>query len=867
MSKRTAPAVTLNAGISLPKGTEQSFAPIIIKYLLLLTGCLGSVFSFLSCVDIEVSRAAVAASAVISCGIFTLAFNVKPKLYGAASSSAAGIFLLLTYIFKDEICGGTANSVSIYLARVREQFRDEPFIPVLEPDLAYYHSTVFFVFVTVLLCMTAAYFMTKQCLTVGVGFPILLLPIGTLMFGLEPNYAAFTSVIAVCAAAFAVDISSSEKIAAEKCGAAIFGSGLSAAVTAAVCFSGIILAVKFFDYERPQQVEDMYNQITGHIENGDIQNAISEIVTIAVKNTGSGGAINHGKLGEYDDISFDGETVLTATLPKSSETVYLRGFVGSVYTGRSWENLPNSKLRELSEIEENFTLAGLSPLLMDSYNLKYSLDASLPRYSFAIKNVSAGRDCLYMPYNLVPESVSRYSVRGDSGFEGGKTSWIGQYYDPSGYYSYQNLFWKKWSSPSAVAGDEAVYRQFVYENYMDVPRSFDPQVIFDERYYSYITSEELMTGKSTLDEMTVFSRKLYYIKNWLKDNCEYSLSAGKLPLGEDFVNYFLENRKGSCSHFASAAAVMCRYAGIPARYVEGYIIKPKDFPAQIQTGQPASVEVTDARGHAWVEIYIDGFGWYPVEFTSGYGNVRTAIPTATLPLFEEEETETFTEETVTEISGQEENPQPSTVTAVVTTGENQTPAAAEVSEQNEQSEITVTAAPAEEQAVTETTAPQEQSVGFGIFGIKGGNHVDIYYDLTPLFWRALTVLMIPVLVVLRRAAVTALYRKKCASGEKAAALAAYKKFGRLTRIMKLPKQGGLDYGEYESVLTERAPLLADGTAKAVINAALKASFGGSQLTANEAEEAVLAVNTLAKRCCETQSKFGKFLLKYFYCIL
>lgn len=875
MSKKAVSAVQLSASLNLPKRSEQSFAPLIIKYLLLLAGCLGSVFSFLSCFEITVGYGAVVAAAVISCGIFTFALNMKPKLSGIASTAAAAVFLLLTYIFRDEICGGLANSLSIYLARIRENFRSEPFIPLLEPELADYHSTVFFVFFTVLLSLLTAYLMSRSCFAAGISFPILLLPIASLMFGLEPNYIAFTAVVAVCTASIAFEISSSEKIAAEKCGSAVFSSGLAAAVIGAVCFTGIIFAVKLFGYERPQKIDEIYNNVTGQIENVDIQEAIDKIVTVAIKKTGSGGAINHGKLGEFGDISFEGDTVLQVSIPKSGETVYLRGFVGSVYTGRSWEDLPNSKLRELDEIAGNFTLNGLSPLLLDSYNLKYSRDASapsstLPQYSFAVKNISASDDYLYMPYNLVPESVSRYTIQNDSSFEGGEKSYIGQYYDPANHYGYQNLFWKRWNIPAPVAADEAAYRRFVYENYMDVPTSFAPEEIFDDGYYQYITAEEFMTGKSTLDEMTVFNRKLYYIKNWLKNNCEYSLSAGKLPLGEDFVNYFLDNRKGSCSHFASAAAIMCRYAGIPARYVEGYIIKPKDFPYGTQTGQSATVDVTDARGHAWVEIYIDGFGWYPIEFTSGYGNIRTAIPTETVPLPEEAETETVTEETETE--EQEEDPAAeTTVTNVAPDGN--APTTTLVQEENPASVSETVSSPANEETspnMTETTEPQEpqeKTVGFGIFGIKGGNHVDIYYDLTPLFIGGLAVLLIPVLIILRRILIVMLYRKKCGEGKKSAAFAAYKKFGRLVKIMKLPAQGGLDYSEYEKTLSDRTSLLSDGTAKVVIDAALKASFGGGQLTDDESREAVFAVNSLAKRYYGTQNKFGKFLLKYFYCIL
>lgn len=874
MKNNTGAAVKLSASLNMPKKSEQSFAPIIIKFTLALLGCLGSVFSFLSCFSVAVSNFVVVVSAVISCMVFTFTLSLKPKLTGIASLSAAGVFLVLTYIFRYEICGGIANTVSIYLSRIRDTFRSEPFIPLIEPDLSYYHSTVFFVFFTALLCMTTAYLTSRSCFAAGICFPILIPPIAALMFGLEPNYIAFTSVIAICAAALAFEISSSEKISTAKCSSAIFYSGFAAAAIAAVCFVVVTAAVKLLGYERPQSIDNIYNKITGHIENGDIQNAISDIVTVTIKKTGSGGAINHGKLGEFGDISFDNETVLQVTIPKSSDTIYLRGFVGSVYTGKSWEQLPNSKLRELNSITENFTNSGLSPLLLDSYNLKYSRDASLhsaalPQYSFAVKNIAANKDYLYMPYNLVPESVSRYTVRNDSSFGGNDTSYIGQYYDPSGYYSYQNLFRKKWSIPSSIAADEAAYRNFVYENYMDIPKSFDSAKIFDESYYKYITAEELMTGKSTLDEMTVFNRKLYYIKNWLKSNCEYSLSAGKLPFGEDFVNYFLENRKGSCSHFATTAAIMCRYAGIPARYVEGYVIKQRDFPASTQTGQAASVDVTDTRGHAWVEIYIDGFGWYPVEFTSGYGNIRTAIPTETIPVREEAETETIAEES--EINSEQEDNSAAVTTAYnIDQDSNSAPATTVVQEASaEISGAETTTAPLQEQTAAETegSEPQEKTVGFGIFGIKGENHVDIYYDITPLFIGSMAVLLVPALVILRRIIIIMMYRKRCVSGKRSAALAAYKKFGKLIRIMKLPQQGGLDYGEYEKTLSDRTSLLSDGTAQIIINTALKATFGGAHLTSDDTEEAVFAVNSLTKRYYGTQNKFGKFLLKYFYCVL
>lgn len=860
-------AIKVTASLNVPKRSERSPAPLIIKYILAAAGCIGSAVCFLSCFDVGAGTAAPVITAIVACAVFTLALNMKSSLSGKASVGAAAFFLLLTFVFRYEICAGIANTVNIYLYNIREQFSKEPLIPIAEPELAGYHTTVFFVFLTALLSMITAYLSSRSGYAVGMCIPLLAPPAAAMMFGFEPNYVAFAAVVAVCAAAIAMEISSSGKANAKRRSSAVFYSGLTAAVLAAAVFGAVVLYVKLSGYSRPEELDKLYDSITGYVEKGEMQSAINDIVIVAVKKTIHTGAINHGKLGEFSDISFDNETVLQVTIPKSDETIYLRGFVGSVYTGRSWERLSAPKQRQLNSIINNFTVEGLSPLLLDGYNLKLSSEnlprykTGLPKQNFSVKNISAGSDYLYMPYNLVPESVSHYAVRDDGSFRGGKSSYVGQFYDPVAYYGYQILFLKKWSIPAALAVDEGAYRNFVYENYTDIPENFAfAEEIFGEDYYRYITAEDGQTGKSTLKEITVFNRKLYYIKKWLRENCEYSLSAGRLPYGEDFVNYFLENRKGSCSHFASAAAIMCRYAGIPARYVEGYIIKPGDFPSNVRAGETADVDVTDARGHAWVEIYIDGFGWYPVEFTSGYGNVRTAVPTETAASEAESELTEITETELDPITEPIVNPAQNAAesnagTSVVTTYTGQG---------NESAAETMPPQPDETDAVPDNG---KKSVGFGIFGIKGDKHVDVYYDLTPLLFAVLGAVFVPLLTLFRRLAVLYAYRRKCASGEKAAALAAYKKFGRLIHLMKLPEQGELDYGEYAKALSDGSPLLSDGSAEAVIGAALKASFGGGQLTSDEAGEAVLAVNSLAKRYYGMQTKFSKFLLKYFYCMI
>ena len=61
--------------------------------------------------------------------------------------------------------------------------------------------------------------------------------------------------------------------------------------------------------------------------------------------------------------------------------------------------------------------------------------------------------------------------------------------------------------------------------------------------------------------------------------------------------------------------MMFRYYGIPARYVEGYLLTPKDV--EKKTSGKA-IAIPQKNAHSWTEIYIDGYGWVPVEVCSPY---------------------------------------------------------------------------------------------------------------------------------------------------------------------------------------------------------------------------------------------------------
>ncbi|MBQ3270601.1 MAG: hypothetical protein IJH09_11865, partial [Clostridia bacterium] len=96
------------------------------------------------------------------------------------------------------------------------------------------------------------------------------------------------------------------------------------------------------------------------------------------------------------------------------------------------------------------------------------------------------------------------------------------------------------------------------------------------------------------------------IMNYLRRNMRYTLTPAYPPTGRDFVSWFLlDSREGYCSAYATAMAVMGRIAGLPTRYVEGYMARPGE---NVLTGENA---------HAWAEVYFRGVGWIPFDATGG----------------------------------------------------------------------------------------------------------------------------------------------------------------------------------------------------------------------------------------------------------
>ncbi|MCL2054734.1 MAG: transglutaminase-like domain-containing protein [Oscillospiraceae bacterium] len=844
--KRNKPELTVTASLYVDHKKSSGILSLLAHFLLILAGAYGSAFSFLTCFDLGFSNAEIFFWTVLFCALLTVVFSLTDTAYRFCAGTTAGIFLLAAFAARYQIAAGFFNIANIYLAEARQVFRDNPFAPIAYPEEAANDMRVFVLFVVFLITLSLACAIAGRKKSLIIALPITVIPVELcFFFGFVPHYSAFIALVASWAGIIALDASVPDSSSSHTYKKASAQCGFAAAALMTLCFIIVQMYINLSGYERPAEVYSFGDDVFSYVENTTLQNALSDLAAINPLNSlgANRGAIDHGRLGRNGSVSFSNRPVLSVTIPKSEDTIYFRGFVGSVYNGQSWSELSNAKLTELSAISNNSVSEMSDIFLLESYNLKL-LNAALPEHDFSVRNISASRDYLYMPYNLVPEAVSAYHIVNHSHFS--SQSWGFNYsavfYDPAEYGGwYKSIPSRGWSIYNReLAQDEATYRLFVYDNYLTLPDGFTAaDRVFTDEYYNFVSYEGEMEAAVSREE--ALQRKLYYIRRWLRDNCQYDLNAGKLPDGRDFIDYFInENQRGSCSHFASSAVMLCRYAGIPARYVEGYIIKPNDFSADLGLGFSETVSVTDARGHAWVEVYIDGFGWYPIEFTPGYGNVQTAVTTSPSS---EPETET-TSESLTEESTETTTEQ-STESETEEQAPEETAEDEEVSEASEEKSFAETESPLGSEEEDNSTSPLKAVLSF-----------------------AAAVLLLISLLLLRRYCILKKYAKSVLSGAdtNAAALCVYNKLMLLSHALKLEEQGTLTYSEYAKKLAD-SPYLDEAAALAVTSTALKAAFDCKPVPRDEVLEAYNLVNASAAKLYDESNGFKRLYLKYALCLI
>ncbi len=352
-------------------------------------------------------------------------------------------------------------------------------------------------------------------------------------------------------------------------------------------------------------------------------------------------------------VASTGEVHLLVTLPKNSPTMYLRAYVGSKYRNNAWHEVTESEGNLFERAAERLNSGIDVTTYTNLLNYRFFLTNSetgftaapyaFPQFysSVIVENVAANEDYVYAPYVTFGDTGITGDVNGywKPTDNKSKVIYYQQIYNEEGvpfHYSFENdvaldLWQLQGASPYYFSEFDSLYRDFVYDYYLQIPG-------------------ECRAVARTLSSTGDLRSDVNQVIEYLQSHYRYTTYPGKLPEGEDVISYFMwQSKQGYCMHFASAAVIMLRGMGIPARYVEGYVVREHDIDNGVvtaeaqgvclgQNGQISTitqeyveVAVRDSEAHAWVEVYIDGYGWFPVDVTSGDGSSISGniVPTPT----------------------------------------------------------------------------------------------------------------------------------------------------------------------------------------------------------------------------------------------
>ena len=296
----------------------------------------------------------------------------------------------------------------------------------------------------------------------------------------------------------------------------------------------------------------------------------------------------------------DDDPVMLVTTPKRT---YLRGTVKDEYTGRIWVDTKSG--RRYLWVSPQWRSERVSVFNDGMPGGALGQDAGLMAvHPVTVRMVASSASSLFVPQrirdlqpggDLVPYFNSSSEVFATRDLQPGDTYTVYAPLMVGGEAGLGTLV-------TACAENSDPAYEAILRDYTRLPDHLQ-QELYD------------LAAKITADASTPYD-KAYALQTYIGRTYRYAMDVEIQPGNVDFVSNFLLNTKeGYCTYFASAMTVLCRMAGLPARYVEGYLAEPD---------ASGVARVTGLDGHAWTEVYFEGFGWLtfdatPVQRSNGAG--------------------------------------------------------------------------------------------------------------------------------------------------------------------------------------------------------------------------------------------------------
>lgn len=310
-----------------------------------------------------------------------------------------------------------------------------------------------------------------------------------------------------------------------------------------------------------------------------------------------------GNLEHLGSFSPTGEGALRVTMTHWT-SLYLKGFTGGTYTGSAWEPAGQDWSREE---------AGLTYRLQKDYffpaNQLAAANEALGNagQTVTLQRLGACGAWAYTPYGGENLTLDPRRLAGEGTQNPENGTWQGVLYPASQAYLVQQALSQIGDCP--YLNGENAYRERVYAENLQVP-------------------EETLALLEQVFDLSCRGQSTTQIRQSLLAQMEALLTYDESALpyeSGDFVSQLLNgSRRGYSVHYATLATLLLRACGVPARYVEGYLVTAGQASAM---ADGESLVLTEKNAHAWAEFYLDGVGWLPFDTTPAHtGELVYALP-------------------------------------------------------------------------------------------------------------------------------------------------------------------------------------------------------------------------------------------------